>query len=98
MTTVIIKKPIKAKRNIEKKHNKIVMLPGSKLNSIESTISKGLIDHEISHENFTTIINEGRHCRELNESIWMMKSQRSDIGSNKLIDDGKVIDIDEIIR
>ena len=28
----------------------------------------------------------------------MMKSQRSDIGSNKLIDDGKVIDIDEIIR
>ena len=28
----------------------------------------------------------------------MMKSQRSDIVSNKLIDDGKVIDIDEIIR
>ena len=28
----------------------------------------------------------------------MMKSQRSDIASNKLIDDGKVIDIDEIIR
>ena len=45
------------------------MLPGSKLNSIESTISKGLIDHEISHENFTTIINEERHYRELNEII-----------------------------
>ena len=28
----------------------------------------------------------------------MMKSQRSDIASNKLIDDGKVIEIDEIIR
>ena len=28
----------------------------------------------------------------------MMKSQRSDTASNKLIDDGKVIDIDEIIR
>ena len=28
----------------------------------------------------------------------MTKSQRSDIASNKLIDDGKVIDIDEIIR
>ena len=30
----------------------------SKLNSIESEISKALIDNEISHEDFETIINE----------------------------------------
>ena len=30
----------------------------SKLNSIESKISKALIDNEISHEDFTTILNE----------------------------------------
>ena len=41
----------------KKKHNKIVMLARSKLNSIESKISKALMDNEISHESFETIIN-----------------------------------------
>ena len=44
--------------NKKKKHNKIVMLARSKLNSIESKISKALMDNEISHEGFETIINE----------------------------------------
>ena len=43
---------------IVKKHNKIVMLAKSKLNSIESKISEAMINNEISHEDFTTIINE----------------------------------------
>ena len=34
------------------------MLTRSKLNSIESKISKALMDNEISHEDFETIINE----------------------------------------
>ena len=34
------------------------MLARSKLNSIESKISKALMDNEISHEDFETIINE----------------------------------------
>ena len=34
------------------------MLARSKLNGIESKISEGLIDNEISHEDFMTIINE----------------------------------------
>ena len=34
------------------------MLARSKLNSIESTICKALIDNEISNEEFKTIINE----------------------------------------
>ena len=37
------------------------MLARSKLNSIESKISKALIDFEISHENFETIINEEKN-------------------------------------
>ena len=53
------------------------MLARSKLNSIECIISKRLINNEISHENFTTIINEERNYRELKESIRMMKSERS---------------------
>ena len=34
------------------------MLARSKLNSIESKISEALVNNEISHEDFMTIINE----------------------------------------
>ena len=49
------------------------------MNSIESTISKALIDNEINHEDFMKTINEEGNYRELKKSIRMMKSQRSDI-------------------
>ena len=51
------------------------MLNRSKLNNIERRISEALISNQISHEDFITIINEERSCRELKESIRMMKSQ-----------------------
>ena len=54
------------------------MLARSKLNSIEMMISKALIDSDISHEEYTTIINEEKKYRRLKEDIRMMKSQRSD--------------------
>ena len=57
ISTGILKK---ATRNKKKKHNKIVMLAGSKLNSIESKMSEALINNEISHENFMAIINDGK--------------------------------------
>ena len=38
------------------------MLSKSKLNNIESKIYKALINNEVSHEDFTTIINEERNC------------------------------------
>ena len=73
------------------------MLARSKLNSIESKISEALINNEISHEDFMTIINEEKKYRELKEGIRMMNSQRSDVEIN-LIDEGKKLDINEIIR
>ena len=51
------------------------MLARSKFNSIESKISEALINNQISHEDFMTIINEDRNYRELKESIRMMKAQ-----------------------
>ena len=42
----------------KKKHDKIIMLTKSKLNSIETRISRVLINMEISHEEFITILNE----------------------------------------
>ena len=65
------------------------MLARSKLNSIESKISKALMDNEISHEDFETIINEEEKYRELKESIRMMNSQRSDAEKVSLIEEGK---------
>ena len=85
----IIKKLLKTTRNKKKKHNKIVMLARSKLNSIESKISKALMDNEISHEDFETIINEEKKYRELKESIRMMNSYRSDAEKVSLIEEGK---------
>ena len=78
ISTGIVKNLLKPTRNKKKKHNKIVMLARSKLNSIESKISEALINNEISREDFVTIINEKRNYRELKESIRMMNSQRID--------------------
>ena len=39
------------------------MLARSKLNSIERKICKALIDNEISHEDFETIINEEKNVK-----------------------------------
>ena len=55
------------------------MLAKSKLNNIESKISKALIDNDISHEDFMTILDEEKEYRELKESIRMINSQRSEL-------------------
>ena len=75
LCTGLVKKLSKATKNKKKKHNKIVMLATIKLNSIEGKISEALINNQISHENFITIINEEKNYRELKESIRMMKGQ-----------------------
>ena len=74
------------------------MLATSKLNSIESKISEALINKKISHEDFMTIINEERSYWELKEGIRMTHSQRNDTEKNYLIEGGKKIGIDEIIK
>ena len=98
ITTGSVNKFLKTIRNKKKKHNKIVMLARSKLNSIESKISEALINNEISHEDFMTILNEEKKYRELKESIRRMNSQRSDVEKISLIEEGKKISINEVIK
>ena len=98
ITSGFVKKFLKTIRNKKKKHNKIVMLARSKLNSIESKISKALMDNEISIEDFETIINEERKYWELKESTRMMNSHRSDAEKVSLIEEGKKIGINEVIK
>ena len=74
LTTGITKKLLKATRNKKKRHNKIFMLAKSKLNNIQTLISRALIDLEISHEEFKTIVNEKEKHEKMKENIRMMKS------------------------
>ena len=58
LTTGIAKKLLSTTRKKKKKHDKTVMLGKSKLSSIETLVSQALIDMEISHEEFITILKE----------------------------------------
>ena len=98
ITTGFVKKFLKTIRNKKKKHNKIVMLARSKLNSIESKISEALINNEISHEDFMTILNDEKKYRELKESIRMTNGYRNDVEKISLIEEGKAIGINEVIE
>ena len=98
ITTGFVKRFLKTTRNKKKKHNKIVMLGRSKLNSIESKRSEAFINSEISHGEFMTIMNEEKKCWELKERIRMMNSQRSDAEKISLIEEGKKIGVNEVIK
>ena len=65
------------------------MLARNKLNSVKSKKSGALINNEIKHQDFTTIIDEEKKYRELKESIRMMNIQRSDAEKIKLIEEDK---------
>ena len=57
-----------------------------------------MINNEISHEDFMTILNEKKKYRELKESIRMINSYRSDAEKVNLIEVGKKIHINEVIK
>ena len=53
----------------KKKHDRIVLLAKSKLNSIEVLISKALIDSNISHDEFVLINNVLKEFYDMEEEI-----------------------------
>ena len=55
LTTGIVKKLLNITRKKKKKHDKILMLAKSKLNSIETLVSQALINIEITHEEFNRL-------------------------------------------
>ena len=63
LTTEVIKTLLCINRNKKKKHDKILMLAKRKLDSIETLVSQALIDMEISHEVFNSIIREKQNMR-----------------------------------
>ena len=69
LTTGIVKKLLNITRNKKKKHDKILMLAKSKLNSIETLISQTLIDLDINHEEFIRILKEKDNYEKMKENL-----------------------------
>ena len=69
VTTGIVKILLSTTRNKKNKHDKIFMLAKSKLNCIETLISQALIDMEISHEEFATILKEKDEFEKMEENL-----------------------------
>ena len=69
LTTGIIEALLRTTRNKKKKHYKILRLAKSILNSIETLASQALIDMEISHEEFITILQEKDKYEKMKENV-----------------------------
>ena len=67
--TGISKSLLKVTKKRKKKHNKIISLVKSKLNTIETLSSSALNDSKISHEEFTNIITEKNIYKNIRENI-----------------------------
>ena len=60
---------LKLTKKRKKKHNGIIVLAKNKVNMIYTLLSSALNDSEISHEEFTNIINEANIFENIKESI-----------------------------
>ena len=56
-------------RKKKKKHDKILILAKSKLNSIETLISQASIDMNISHEEFVTILKKKDKYEKMKDNL-----------------------------
>ena len=67
--TGISKSLLKVTKKRKKKHNKIIELAKSKLNTIDTLLSSALNDSEITHEEFSNIITEKNIYENIKENI-----------------------------
>ena len=66
--------------------------------STEKLSSKALIDSNISLDEFISLINKERHYLKLKEIIRTKYSELGEIETDRLIQHGKKIGIDEILK
>ena len=67
--TGISKSLLTVTKKRKKKHNKIIALAKSKLNTIDTLLSSALNDSKISHEDFTNIITEKSIYENVKENL-----------------------------
>ena len=80
----IRKSLLKLSKKRKKEHNKIIVLAKNKLNVIDTLLSSALIDSEISHEEFTNIINEANIYENIKENIKELTAEPSSLKSTTL--------------
>ena len=84
VTTGIIKKLLSITRSKKKKHDKILMLAKSKLNSIETLVSQALIDMQISNEEFNVILKEKIFFENIEENVKYVSEKQENVRLNSV--------------
>ena len=69
LTTGIVTKLLNITRNKKSKHDKILILAKSKLNSIETLIYRALTDMDISDEEFNAILKEKEKYERMKDNL-----------------------------
>ena len=82
--TGISKSLLNVTKKRKKKHNKIIVLAKNKLNMIDTLLPSALNDSEISHEEFTNIINEANIYEDIKENIKELTIEPSALASSFL--------------
>ena len=65
----MVKKLLSITRSKKKKHDKVLILAKSKLNSIETIVSQALVDMEICREEFIAIFQEKGKYKKMKENV-----------------------------
>ena len=84
LTTGIVKKLLNITRNKKKKHDKILMLAKSKLNSIKTLVSQALIGMEISQEEFITVLKEKDKYEKMQENVRNVSEKQENMRLNSV--------------
>ena len=82
--TGISKSLLKLTKKRKKKNNKIIVLAKNKLNMTDTLLSSALNDSEISHKEFTNIINEANIYENIKENIKEITIEPSSLERTKL--------------
>ena len=77
ISTGVNKSLLKVTKKRKKKHNKIIALAKSKLNTIDTLLSSALNNSKISHEEFANIITEKSTYENIKENIKDMTESSS---------------------
>ena len=84
LPTKIVKKVLSITRDKKKKHDKILMLARSKLNSIATLVSLALVDIEISHEELVMIFKEEDKYEKMKENVRNVSEKQENIRLNSV--------------
>ena len=85
LTTGIIEKLLSiTSKKRRKKHDKILMLAKSKLNSIKTLVSRALINLEISHEEFFAIFKEKDKYEKMKENVRSISKKQENMRLNSV--------------